>query len=233
MKSNFLFETLNLIATLILSSLLAYFYPDGLKINEDIFAVLILIIGFLIYIIIKFLFASLFPLKISSDISNNKSPQKESTHISYSNKHSLNKEIKLELKIKYKYLSKLIQLLIKWLLKDTNIYLTLETSEESVFLRGDSFKVVEPFNNQNAKINLNSKIQKIVDINDLNEKNEDVYNIYIRVAKGCKVSLETNIVSNLLIENENNNYFKNFLLNIFTKKKYLNHKIYIYEQELK
>ncbi|WP_199196505.1 hypothetical protein, partial [Mammaliicoccus vitulinus] len=79
-------------------------------------------------------------------------------------------------------------------------------------------------------------INKIMDINDLKEKNEEGYNIYIRVNKGEKVSIETNILSNLIVENRNNNNFKAFLLKVLTRKTKIDknnfdHKIYIYEQE--
>lgn len=236
MKSNLLFEMLKAAATLILTIITIYFFPDKPKINEEIFATLVLILAFLIHSAIKFIFAIIFPLRISSSISNNKSPQKIYTHIVYSNKEKSDKEIKLELKIQYKYLSKIVRVFLKWLLKDTDLYLTIETSEESVFLRGDSYNIMKPYNNQNAIINLNAKINKIININDLKEKNEDGYNIYIRVNKREKVSLETNVISNLIVENRNSNKFKIFLLKLLTRKENIgknnfDHKIYIYEQE--
>ncbi len=236
MKTNLLFEGLKAIATLILSLLTIYFFPDKTKINEEVFAIAILILAYLIHLGIKFLFAIFFPIRVSSSISNNKSPQKLCTHIVYSNKEKIDKEIKLELKIQYKYLSKIVHIFIKWLLKDTDINLTIETSEKSVFLRGDSYNIIKPFKNQNAKINLNDKIIKIMEINDLKEKNEEGYNIYIRVNKREKVSIETNIISNLIVENRNNNNFKAVLLKLLTRKTNIeknnfDHKIFIYEQE--
>lgn len=236
MRSNLLFEGLKVIATLILILIPIKFFPNKTEINKEVFAIAILILAYLIYLFIKFLFAIFFPIRVSSSISNNKSPHKLSTHIVYSKKEKIEKEIKLELKIQYKYLSKIVHIFIKWLLKDTDIYLTIETSEKTVFLRGDSYKIIKPFNTQNAKINLNDKINKIMDINDLKEKNEEGYNIYIRVNKGEKVSVETNILSNLIVENRNNNNFKAFLLKVLTRKTKIDknnfdHKIYIYEQE--
>ena len=144
MKSNLLFEGLKVIATLILTLITIKFFPDKTKINKEVFAIAILILAYLIYLFIKFLFAIFFPIRVSSSISNNKSPHKLSTHIVYSKKEKIEKEIKLELKIQYKYLSKIVHIFIKWLLKDTDIYLTIETSEKTVFLRGDSYKIIKP-----------------------------------------------------------------------------------------
>ncbi len=83
MKSNLLFEGLKVIATLILTLITIKFFPDKTKINKEVFAIAILILAYLIYLFIKFLFAIFFPIRVSSSISNNKSPHKLSTWIGY------------------------------------------------------------------------------------------------------------------------------------------------------
>ena len=45
-------------------------------------------------------------------------------------------------------------------MKDTSVLITIETSEESIYLRGDSYKIMQPYNEHNASIDITNKLEK-------------------------------------------------------------------------
>lgn len=232
MKTNFGFEFIKTIASLIFTFLISRFIPEYLKSNEELYTGIILILAFALYFIVKLLFAIIFPIRIDNIIKNNSFPNKQETHIVYSQTKKFEKEIKIQIKITFKYLTKVIFPLLNWLMKDTSVLITIETSEESIYLRGDSYKIMQPYNEHNASIDITNKLEKMLSIKDVKDDNSNVYNIYVRIKNIDPVLINTNIVTNLIFESESK--FKKSLLKILTLKKrqkHTEHKIYIYEQE--
>lgn len=240
MKSDFLFEAFKVVASFIVSWFIAFLLPQGVKLNEEAFTGLMLCIGYLIYILVIVIFDIRFPLRIKVDILNEHSPKQSqnTTHIQLKSEKSKKKEIKLSLSVYYLYSSKIMKSILSWLLYDMKVYLTLETSETCIFIRGDSYKTIKPYlddneNDNNVKMCINTKLKKMVKINDIGNENSKSYNLYIRIPSDVldidSDRIVTSLVSNTLIEGDKR--LKKFILKKFIKLTNEPHEILLYEQE--